>query len=81
MGYLDEAEDLFRDIDAIETRQKYKDALKVQTQRNAAEQFKIRNYDKVAAQKDFLLNEKIEEGEMAVRIVNIAFEDLRKNGS
>lgn len=80
MKYLDEAEALFRDIYAVKNRQKYEDALKVQTQRNATDELKIKNYDKVAAQRDFLLNEKIEEGEMAVRIVSTAFEDLRKNG-
>ena len=80
MGYLDDAEDIFGDIVALKNRQKYQDALVVQTQRNANEELKIKNYDKLAAQRDFLLNEKIEEGEMAVRIVNIAFEDLRKNG-
>jgi hypothetical protein len=80
MEYLDVAEELFRDIDAIETRQKYKDALKVQTQRNAAEQFKINNYDRVLREKNILLNENVEEGEMALRIVNIVFEDLKKNG-
>lgn len=56
MDYLDSAEDIFRDIDAIKTRQKYQEALEVQTKHNANDEFKIRNHDKVAAQKDFLLN-------------------------
>jgi hypothetical protein len=80
MGYLDSAEDLFRDMDAIRNRQKYQDALKVQTRRNETDEIKIRNYDKVVAQRDFLLKVNIEESEMAETMLNNVLEDLRKNG-
>jgi hypothetical protein len=80
MGYLNDAEDLFRDIDAIETRQKYKDALKVQTQRNAADEFRIRNYDTVAAQRDALTKNQLDGFDWAQRILYNMFKELEDNG-
>lgn len=80
MDYLDSAEDIFRDIDAIKTRQKYQEALEVQTQRNKSDDFKIRNYDFVVAERDALLNERKNGAEMAIGIVDFIFKDLKKNG-
>ncbi len=80
MDYLDAAEDLFRDMDAIKNRQKYQDALKVQTRRNKTDEFKIRNYDAVAAQRDTLLTEKLGECEKAMRFLDTILEDVKKNG-
>lgn len=77
MGYLDSAEELFRDIDAIKNHQKYQEALKVQKQHNEADKIKILNYDFVKGQRDSLLKERDEGLDLALEILETIFKDLK----
>ena len=80
MSYLDAAEDLFRDMDALKNRKKYLDALNIQSRRNDADEFKIKNFDAVENQRNILLSDRLEKRDLAKAIVKFTLEDIKRYG-